>query len=312
MTCTGEQKLMTCTGDQKLMTCTVDQKLVTSPVDQKLVTCHGDQRLVYIDRSGYVRIYDTTGKKWNNIIKVPNWIDEYSAVCTYNNGIVVCGAGANTTISSKKICLVDLDNRNTNIASLPDLPKHIHLSSVLHTGKHIYVFGGWLYTHINTVYRLCLRKKKWEELAPLIEPVCLSLVTSHNNLIYVLGGWDHENERNCVQVYNTDTNTWKLGGYVPRTCSNHNAGVVIYKGKLTVAADGKCMSYDDMLNRWDVVAIKSLGDHLKPVIYQNQLHACVHKGETLVLFMLGNKMKKWTPAIQYIPNAWTKRYLFTV
>ena len=196
------------------------------------------EKLICIDENKSVRAYCREEKKWQKVMKCVSWMDDYSSVQTYRDGLIV--VGALNSVGYKHVSYVDL--KAGVIQQLPDLPQGVYNAGVVCVGEEVFVLGGWSNGRLNTTWKM-VNKQQWEELPPMIHDVSSPVCRIHKDTIYVIGSYNNDK---LVQSFNMNIKTWALKKKLPRGCFRHTAGVVIHADKLTIITKDQMMSYDDV------------------------------------------------------------------
>ena len=162
---------------------------------------------------------------------------------------------------------------------LPDLPEPLMDTGVVLLHDGLYVIGGCddLLFHSNSVYYLSLGNHTWHSKMPMPHAVTSPLVIQHKRSIYVLGGYDDDDQMlSKVAQYNIEDDTWKECEDMPEVSDSAGSGVVVHKNKIKVITVDKCMMYDDDTDTWAVQHYDALGDKVNAFIKRGQIWAVVY------------------------------------
>ena len=112
---------------------------------------------------------------------------------------------------------------------------------------------------------------------PMPHSVERPLVIQHKRCIYVLGGYDDDDQMlSKVAQYNIEDDTWKECEEMPEVCESDESGVVVHKNKIKVITTDKCMMYDDDTDTWTFYHYVALGDRVNAFIKKGQIWAVVY------------------------------------
>ena len=242
------------------------------------------KRLMCIAKDKSVRAYCREEKEWQEMIKSVSWMDSWSSVQIYREGMVVVGA-YNSNMGNKHVSYIDV--KTGVVQELPDLPHGVWSAGVVCVEEEVFVLGGWSNgSRVNTTWKL-VNKQQWEELPPLIHAVSSPVCKMHKDTIYVIGSGSNDSNKH-VQSFNINTKTWTLKKQLPRGCNSWNSGVVIHADKLTVIAKDMMMLYDDVTDNWDVIKYNS-------ITTGSTMTAMEHEGEICAYVETEQKVLQYDP-----------------
>lgn len=156
----------------------------------------------------------------------------YAANCSSGSGIVVAG-GENETGISKKVFLLQWNERNSEVAikELPELPFAVTNAAMVADHNRVYLAGGETTEGVSRQFLLLdLDKIKngWEKLPPLPNVVSHTVLVLQNGKtgkkIYAAGG-RRKNETGLSELYSSlfefdlPTNTWNRKRSLPYALS---------------------------------------------------------------------------------------------
>uniref|UniRef100_A0A665T7J9 Kelch-like protein 10 n=1 Tax=Echeneis naucrates TaxID=173247 RepID=A0A665T7J9_ECHNA len=97
----------------------------------------------------------------------------------------------------------------TNITNNRERPRAYHGAAFL--CGYVYCVGGFdRLEHFNSVRRLNLSTRTWDEVAPMYYRRCYVSVTVLNGCIYALGGYDGHTRLSTAERYRPESNQWHL------------------------------------------------------------------------------------------------------
>ena len=239
---------------------------------------HRRSRLMCIDKDESVRAYCREEKTWQEVMKSVFWMDQWSSVQTYRDGLIV--VGARNSKGKKHVSYVDVISGV--VQELPDLPQGVCVAGVVCVEEEVFVLGGS--GPVNTTWKL-VNKQQWEQLPPLIHAVHGPVCKIHTDTIYVIGSAYSDADKH-VQSFNMNTKTWTLKKQLPRGCNRFDAGVVIHEDKLTVITKDQMMSYDDVTDNWDIIKYNSItaGSYMTAMEHGGQICAYVREEQKVLQY----------------------------
>ena len=242
---------------------------------QKRYRC---EKLICIDENKSVRAYCREEKKWQEVMKSVSWMNGWSSVQTYRDGLII--------VDPARAAYVDV--MAGVVQEFPDVPWYMRNAGVACLEQEVYVLGA--YGEVNTTWKL-VNKEQWKQIPMMIRAVSRPACALHKDTIYVVGGY-HSDSKD-VQSFNIKTKMWTLKKQLPRSCHRFKSGVIIHADKLTVVTKDQIMSYDDVTDAWDIINYNSITDGC--------MTAMEHRGQ--ICAYLENERK----VMQYDPqhNSWT-------
>ncbi|MDP5274625.1 Kelch repeat-containing protein [Chengkuizengella axinellae] len=223
--------------------------------------------LIYVvggDTDQTIDVYNPTTDSWNyNLTTLPNGRERTDfGVAAIGTKIYVVG-GDNGTDTN----MVDIFDTTTQLwitgADMPTARSGLSLTAV---GNKIYAMGGW--QQLNTVEVYDVVNDSWEDVSDGISQMptgrsYLSLVTVEK-MIYAIGGYiSGDGDKQTVEVYNTDNNTWAAAsdGIDQLDMGRSGIGTVLLDGKIYAiggeSADGLFNTvevYDISTNTWSYIS----------------------------------------------------------
>uniref|UniRef100_A0A665TGT8 Kelch-like protein 10 n=1 Tax=Echeneis naucrates TaxID=173247 RepID=A0A665TGT8_ECHNA len=130
----------------------------------------------------------------------------------------------------------------TNITNNRERPRAYHGAAFL--CGYVYCVGGFdRLEHFNSVRRLNLSTRTWDEVAPMYYRRCYVSVTVLNGCIYALGGYDGHTRLSTAERYRPESNQWHLIAAMNEQRSD--ASCTTLHGKV---------AYNPQTNTWDSVS----------------------------------------------------------
>ncbi|RCN38931.1 kelch repeat protein [Ancylostoma caninum] len=181
----------------------------------KLYVCGG-----YHDRPlNTVEVYDPENDSWED--GVPMNVSRRGACVAVLGGYIYVMGGSDE--SSRTLSSVErFSPKKPRWEVMPVMSKSRFGAGAAVVNGMIYVCGGFNYEECYLCDVECFNPEtmRWLAVDPMPVKRETAAVLSLNNAIYVIGGFDGSDRCRQILVFNTDTNTWELGGTLsyPRSC----------------------------------------------------------------------------------------------
>ena len=272
-------------------------------------------RLLCWDQEQKMFGYNDKKYVWDYLMKIPDWCDATSAMCSYVTGPIFVGAYHKQ--KGQNVSLLDLTIRDE--IPLPDLPNAVAVAGVTCTGSHLYVFGGVMFknnTWSSTRKMYCYpisSDEDWHALNDLPIEVMHAVTTSNQNYIFVLGGNPSNRARSTIQIYNITTSTWTVGHDIPEPCMRMRCGAITDGDDLIVFTQKSRMGYDVEKDQWCSSMHGLPCEEINVFMCAGSLLACVQTdANTRLIYQYDAFQKKWTN--QYIDAsiAWRPSTMFPI
>ena len=251
-------------------------------------------------------MYQYVSKDGNNecvkMMNLPEWVDDYSAVASHRERVVIVG-GWNNGASDKRALLLDMTD-NIKVTQLPDLPEPRCVTGVVLSDNDVYVVGGYSGSDcLSSVYCLSLGSDAWQTKKSMPHAVSCPLLIRHQQCIYVLGGYNSGYKSSVLQ-YNIEDDTWKKCSNMPVACDSLVAGVVVHEDIIKVITVDKCLMYDDDTDTWTVKQYNKLGDRVNVFVRRGQICAVVQNGDTYSMMSYDDVDNVWKTEHEKIDSPW--------
>ena len=302
----GHQLMKDPPRDRYLREAILYQVKKTSTPEVKPPRYWGIPGIYYIstDHSMYQYVSKAGNNECVKMMNIPEWVDEYSAVASHRERVVIVGR-LNGGSGDKRVLLLDMRD-NTKVTQLPDLPEPRCNTGVVLSDNDVYVFGGYNNNshELSSVYYLPLGSDAWQTKKSIPHAVQCPLVIQHQQCIYVLGGFSNNSDQSSVSQYNIADDTWKQCSDMPVDCNNEEAGVVVHEDRIKVFTENKCLMYADDTDTWTVKQYSKLGDTVKPFVRGGQIYAAVQNDDTYSMMSYDDVDNYWKTEREKIDNAW--------
>ena len=255
------------------------------------------------DHCMYQYVSKTEDNECVKMMDLPEWVNGYSSVASHRNRVVVLG-GRNVDVD-KRALLLDMTN-NTTVTQLPDLPEARDSTSVVMSDDDVYVVGGSNNNGacVSSVYFLSFGSDVWQTNKSMPHEVHRPLVVQHQQCIYVLGGYNNNENQSFVSRYDIEDDTWKQCKNMPVACCNYVSGVVVHENRIKVITVDKCLMYADDTDTWTVKYYNKLGDAVNAFVERGQICAVVCNGDIHSMMSYDDVKNVWKTEHERIDNAW--------
>ncbi|RNA32402.1 kelch 10, partial [Brachionus plicatilis] len=145
-----------------------------------------------------------------------------------------------------------------NFDYLDKAPRAYHGCLVI--GDCIYIIGGFDGTqYFNNCRKFNIKKREWQEMAPMNTKRCYVSVAAHEGIIYAMGGFDGYGRHKTAEKYNLEKNQWSFISEMNEFRSDASAAEL--NGKIFICGGfngSDCVDtvefYDPETNRWTLVS----------------------------------------------------------
>uniref|UniRef100_A0A3P8S6W3 Kelch like family member 10 n=1 Tax=Amphiprion percula TaxID=161767 RepID=A0A3P8S6W3_AMPPE len=149
-------------------------------------------------------------------------------------------------------------NNWIDITNYQEHPRAYHGTAFLN--GYVYCIGGFdRVEHFNSVRRLDLTTRTWQEVAPMHCRRCYVSVTVLNGCIYAMGGYDGQVRLNSAERYQPETNQWTF--IAPMFEQRSDASCATLDGKVYICGGfngNECLQtaeyYIPEVNQWTLIS----------------------------------------------------------
>ena len=257
------------------------ERLLKGPLNKDAAQDIQTESLIMRSRRNMICKYDASLKKWQDLLKVPNWCDEYTS--WYPTGYKVVVASARNVADSRRVGILDL--RLEFNLELPEMPLPRQWPGVAVFRNKLCIIGGCNTMHLcqKTMFMyddISLTNCKWSKCAELIQEVSYPITACYNNMLYVFGGYRNMDFGGThylrVQIFDTVTNRWSLGKEMPHGCALDEGRCIQQGNVCTIITSTACMEYNIVTDSWKV-----FGTYTSVSPY-DRCSAVSYKGDILV------------------------------
>ena len=234
-----------------------------------------EEYLVMRTKSKQIKQYNVITRKWIELMKVPDWVDNCTSWYASEHRIIIAGAYYNR-VSADRVAVLDMKSRG--VKELPRLPAARCFPGVAVDGDEVYIIGGFDRSGnaTNTMYSTNISQNNGWTTLPTTTAFG-SVISVDSDHIYVFGGGSSDTQ---TQIYNKHTQQWSRGATIPARCNMYRGRCIKYGNKFTIITTDTMMEYNSNDNTWKVVKQYQPyeGNRASAVSYKGDILSCgIHK-----------------------------------